>query len=269
MRPPPSWPGERPEPPEHWLERVRQGAPWLLDQLDSGPRTPRQARHPVTQPARRATLLHEGFQRLLPSRTKRRRAPAARTPSGRAAAVAPVFTPDGKSERQRPSDSDAMHQADRTRGVRARPGSPVDDLPIDRRAVQTNGDGPPHMAARPQVTGRPTSVPRALRPAFRNGLRAVVDDLKPRRLRAAEPREQPSQNRPAGTPAAFWIGEPLARPDPRQSAEPPPTQVNEWPSLPALPGDDDGDWTSTMRRWERQRRLEAEQRGEPWNARRS
>jgi hypothetical protein len=269
MLPPPFWPGETPAPPEHWLERVRESAPWLLDQLDDGRRTSRPARRPVAQPARRAALLHEVFQRLLPSRKNSRRAPAARAASGRAAGVGPVLTPASKSGWRRPSDSAAMHQTDRTRGVRARPGSPLAAPPSDRRAVQTNGDGSPYMARRSPVAERPTSVPRALRPAFRNGLRAVVDDLKPRRLRAAEPREQPSQNRPAGTPAAFWIGEALARPDPRQPAKPPPTQVNEWPSLPALPGDDDGDWTSTMRRWERQRRLEAEQRGEPWNARRS
>lgn len=253
------------DPPEHWLERVQEGAPWLLDHLPTaeeyGYAPPRREPHGSTgRKARRKQSLPDQLSNTIRQVLKAR--PARRAPSRSRPASNP--SRDGAS----------MHESP---GASPRPEVTPHQLPVipprrlrdeDREAwpalPDTTGAGASASSHPADITGGPSRQTRIRRPR-----------LQPPGARRAS--EQPPLHAPVPSAQARETATYRFPVTPRQTTDssarpgttpdrPRTSGTREWPQLPEPQGDEFDAWPVGIRRWERLRRLDAEQRGEPWNA---
>jgi hypothetical protein len=271
-----------PGPPPHWVERVRQGAPGLLEpppreQVEVAERTTQSAPRPAV-PRRAATVaqLRQSLQRLqrsLPRPVAPRAAAAATAshPPPPAAADASVASPivrrdpppghepppaaaasveTGPTERPAASAVPARPRIEAARSrpapVRRRPPAPV--VPSTERpdrpvGAELRGDSPQGSAPRPKLVLPPVYGPSA-RPA-RTWPHA---DVALAASAAVAPLAQPDP----GRPELALVRTPLTRAEPAPVRDP-------WPDLPAPVAHGDVDADAALRTWERGRRVEREQ----------
>jgi len=259
-------------PPEHWLERVRAGAPWLLDQLPAAEEqayaparreqdgsVDRKARRDRSLPPRISNAIGKtlrAVQQVLRPRPARH-APSQTLPtSSPSRGVAPQHEPHGAG--QRPTVSPHRLPVVPPRRLRDQDRASWPPLPDTTGAgeiasgppVDTTGD-PPHRTRTRQPTLQSSRSRRPSEPStFRSSAEADQAPESASHRFPIPPRPAPAPHERPG-PAVDW----QARPD-----------TQRWPRLPEPQSEDFEGWPVALRRWERLRRLDAEQRGEPWNA---
>jgi hypothetical protein len=267
MQPPIFWPGTVPEPPAHWIERVRDGAPWLLDEIEPGSQQDASHRLPAIRLVRRGMRpLHQMLRRLTKpaSRRKHESAPQAQRPHVDGAPLNPARNPryiraaaDTAIDTAAPTRPDGARRSQDPGPVTQGPRQARNRLPASPETMPRSSYAGTGLHVIPQMP-----IDRAKRSAF-------VEDFAPRSRSSGRAlsgsRSPASGQRRAGPPSAKLAGR-------RASTKtgPPETTVEHgWPALPTLPEGGDQDWSASLRRWEHRQRLDAEQRGEPWNALRS
>jgi hypothetical protein len=264
-----------PGPPPHWVERVRQGAPGLLEpppreQVEIAERATPSTLRPAV-PRRAATVAHlrQSLQRL--QRSLPRAAATASHPPPPAAADASVASPivrrdpppghepppaaaasveTGPAERPAAPAAPARPRIEaapsRPAPVRRRPPTPV--VPSAERperpvGAELRGDSPEGSAPRPTLVPPPVHIPSA-RPA-RTRPHA---DVALAASAAVDPLAQPDP----GRPELALVHTPLTRAEQAPGRDP-------WPELPAPAAHGDVDTDAALRTWERGRRVEREQ----------
>lgn len=230
-------------PPDHWVERVRQGAPGLLE------------------PSLR--------QRAQPQRRRRPPKPRERRPSE-------AVSPPAKQFQTPQPGSPAANQVETPE-----PGSPAASQ-VPEVGVPPEVRVPPKRRAALQrvVRPRPTEpVPEALAEAVLERPLAPAQPTPPPRTdraREADPSPQPparrrthpgrarSQGSPKSSPAERQPGA-LSEPSPEHTPDAPPSderrlgfEPHPWPELPPSLTPPEAD-VDALRAWERERRLDREQ----------
>jgi len=263
-----------PGPPPHWVERVRQGAPGLLE---PPPRehvevaewaTPSAPRPAVPRRAATVANLRQSLQRLqrsLPhaaashppppaaaadassaSPIVRRDPPPGHEPPPAAAAsveTGPAERPAAPAAPARPRIEAAPSRPARVRRRPPAPVAPSTERPERPVGAELRGDSPQGSAPRPMLVPPPVHVSRA-RPA-RTRPHA---DVALAASAAVDPIAQPDP----GRPELALVRAPLTRAEPAPGRDP-------WPELPAPAAHGDVDTDAALRTWERGRRVEREQ----------
>jgi hypothetical protein len=260
-----SWPTtiEADAPPAHWLERVRQGAPELLEQRDS-PR--QQALRNV--PDQRDILYekHHGIRRdgmvkLHPTNSIHTAIPSSE-PDHDATASGAV---GADVHPQPPSPSTPLAEADAVGAdVHPRPRWPL--TPLDVGAVHPRPRWPlapldeqddvgadVHPRPRWPMTPSPSrsfSPTLRIRDNSRESGEEGRDEHQP--LRRSFPDSPPTNQTRSRRDLSAWTSETYPQ--------------MRWPSLPQEEATEQQSWEMMRRSWERQQRLNEEQRGVSWNA---
>lgn len=259
-------------PPADWVERVRKGAPHLLERLEAAPSPAPPPRGPVALP--RAPV---------PAVVR----PQARSPEPvlPAREPLPVSPPSPRVERVprvhlRPESSRGAMPAPRESGPVPATPSPEETTP---RAVP-RAPRPRAVPLRPAI---PTPSPTAeVRPPPAQAPRqdtAVPAPSPPARPRAVSPGTPPVESRPRAAvfspvlpprslapPAAEPAAPPrdaVSRPAPSalppvRDMETPADMRPAWPEVLEAPANESTDTLAALRDWERLKRLEREQRGD-------
>jgi hypothetical protein len=269
-----------PGPPPHWVERVRQGAPGLLEpppreQVEVAERTTQSAPRPAVP--RRATTVANIRQSLRrPQRSLPR--PAAPHATANASHLPPPAAPDASaaspivrrdpppghetppaaaaSVEAGPTERPAASAATARPRIEAAPSRPAPvwhrvpapAVPSTERPDRPVGaeirrDGPQGSAPRPRPVPPPAHVPSA-RPA-RTRLHA---DVALAASAAVEPLAPPGP----GRPELALVHTPVAHTEPAPARD-------QWPELPAAAARSDVDADAALCAWERGRRVEREQ----------
>jgi hypothetical protein len=264
-------------PPEHWLEKVRRGAPGLLEpsfrqQNGSAPAPER-----VLGPEADLAPPTDTFEQ-----PEREDAPSPTTPPKSVPLLRKVLrrkhSPRVAEARRAPEAGDSPSElpADTRRIVQTPPAAqPPRRIPLD----EPSADQPERSLPPPEVVEletpaqrRPARVEHEAAPQGpRNGhpAKRIVEEIRTERVweRSApspapksEPAAQRLPERAAARPTPRTESPVEPRPTRTPPAEPlPSTDVHPWPELPAPIDHDDSDVEAALRAWEHQQRLDREQ----------